>query len=128
MTAKTLDSYRLAMDRLKIIRDIAFVHMGKIDNPDILVIIADFHMKLAEATWSIASGVYDEKLIVILRNAGFRSDAGKTAERLFGGWGGSAGGHKGAARAEVPLEGIPEKAKGHANLDQFVQRAIKDIK
>ncbi|HDZ24371.1 MAG TPA: exopolyphosphatase [Desulfobacteraceae bacterium] len=128
MTKKTLDSYRAAMDRLKIIRDIAFVHMGNIHNPDILVMIADFHMKLAEATWSIASGVYDEKLIVILRNAGFRGDAGKTALKLFGPLGGSAGGHKGAARAEVPLEGIMKQNKGRSDPGQFVQKVLKNLK
>ncbi len=128
MTKKTLDSYRLAMDRLKIIRDIAFVHMGEIDNPDILVIIADFHMKLAEATWSIASGVYNEKLIVILRNAGFRGDAGKTAVKLFGPVGGSAGGHKGAARAEVSLDRIMKHDKGRSDPGLFVQKALRDLK
>jgi nanoRNase/pAp phosphatase (c-di-AMP/oligoRNAs hydrolase) len=128
MTQKTLDSYRLALDRLKIIRDVAFVHMGGIDNPDILVIIADFFMKFAEATWSIVSGVYDEKLIVILRNAGFRGDAGKTAVKLFGPFGGSAGGHKGAARAEVPLEEIMKQNKGQFYPDQFVQKALRGLK
>jgi nanoRNase/pAp phosphatase (c-di-AMP/oligoRNAs hydrolase) len=128
MTKKTLDSYRLAMDRLKIIRDIAFVHMGEIDNPDILVIIADFYMKLAEATWSIASGVYNEKLIVILRNAGFRGDAGKTAVKLFGPAGGSAGGHKGAARAEVPLAGIMKQNKGRSDPGLFVQKALRNLR
>ena len=128
MTKKTLDSYRLAMDRLKIIRDIAFVHMGEIDNPDILVIIADFHMKLAEATWSIASGVYDEKLIVILRNAGFRGDAGKTAVKLFEPLGGSAGGHKGAARAEIPLEEIMKQNKGRPDPGRLVQKTLRYLR
>jgi len=46
--------------------------MEEVGNPDVLVMIADFFMKLAEANWSIVTGIYEEKLIVILRTAGFQ--------------------------------------------------------
>jgi nanoRNase/pAp phosphatase (c-di-AMP/oligoRNAs hydrolase) len=129
MTRKTLASYRLAMEKLVFLKDIAFVHLAEVDNPDVLVIIADFFMKLAEVTWSIVSGVFNKKLIIILRNAGFRSDAGKTAEKLFGRWGGVAGGHKTAARAEVPLNAVlGENARDASNLEQFVLKSLKEFK
>ncbi len=83
MTKQSLAIYRTAMDNLTFVKDIAFVHMGDVDNPDFLVIIADFFMKLAEARWSIASGVCDGKLIVILRNADFRGDAGISVLGFF---------------------------------------------
>jgi len=102
MTRKTLNRFREAMDKLTIYKQVAHVHMGKVKNPDNLVIIADFFLKLAEVSWSIASGNYGQKLIIIMRNVGFRRHAGKTAEKLFGEWG-TAGGHQSAARAEVPL-------------------------
>jgi len=127
MTKKTLASYRIAMERLKLLKNVAFVHMGNVDNPDILVIIADFFMKFAEARWSVVSGIYGKNLIVILRNAGFRGDAGKTALRLFGRWGGSAGGHKGAARAEIPLKGLPKEAGGGSHLSRFVLKILGEI-
>jgi len=128
MTLQTLDSYRKAMERLTFFRDIAVVHMGKVKNPDILVIIADFFMRLAEIYWSVVSGIYDEKLIVILRNAGFRDDAGKAAQKMFGGWGGTAGGHRAAARAEIPLENILKAARGPAGLEEFVLESVKELK
>ncbi len=128
MTKQTLDSYRFAMKRLRLLNNIAFIDMGEVDNPDILVIIADFFMRLADATWSIASGSNNGKLIVIFRNAGFREDAGKTAKKLFGHLGGSAGGHKSAARAEIALEKINEVTKGQPNLGRFVLKKIKDLK
>jgi len=127
MTKETLASYRIAMDRLKLVRHMAFIHMGEVENPDILVIIADFFMRLAEATWSIVSGVYEEKLILILRNAGFRSDAGKVAQKFFGHWGGSAGGHRSAARAEITLEAIKKELKGRTDLAQFVMNRLKTV-
>lgn len=61
--------------------------MERVDNPDILVILADFFLKLAEANWSIVSGVYDARLVVVLRNGTFRGNAGNTAQKLFGPWG-----------------------------------------
>ena len=94
ISRKTLCDYALAMNRLQIIGNTALANMGAVANPDILVIIADFFMKLAEAEWSVVTGIWRDKLIVILRNAGFRGNAGTMAKKLFGSWGASAGGHK----------------------------------
>jgi len=128
ITVNTLSSYVKAMERLTFTKNIAFVHMEDVENPDILVIIADFFMRLAEATWSIASGVYEEKLIIILRNAGFTGDAGKIAQDLFGSWGGSAGGHRSAARAEIPLKGIDKLAKGRSGLKKLILKQLEALR
>ncbi|RLC28198.1 MAG: exopolyphosphatase [Deltaproteobacteria bacterium] len=128
ITRETLESYRLSMERLRLIRDIAVIHMGAVESPDILVILADFYMKLAEATWSVASGTFGDKLVVIMRYAGFRKDAGKMAQRLFTQWGGSAGGHKGAARAEIPVAGLPPRARNPEGLGDFVLKTIGKLK
>lgn len=105
ITRKMLFRFQKAMQKVQFVNHIAVVHMGAVDKPDTLVLIADFFLKIAEATWSIASGIYGNRLIVIFRNAGFRRNAGKMARDLFGDEG-SAGGHKDAARAEIPLENI----------------------
>jgi len=82
---------------------------------------------MAEATWCVVSGSWDQKLIIILRNAGFRLDAGKMAQKLFGQLG-SAGGHKDAARAEIPLEAIRKAIKGRSDVGEFVLKSIKALK
>jgi nanoRNase/pAp phosphatase (c-di-AMP/oligoRNAs hydrolase) len=128
MTRKTLASYRLAMERLTFLKDIAYVHMGAVENADVLVIIADFFIRLAEASWSVVSGVHKDKLIVIFRNAELRGNAGKTAQGLFGRWGALAGGHHGAARAEMPLTLLPKDAKGPVEPGVFVWRNLKEMK
>ena len=126
MTKETLSEFRTALDNLTFIKDKAFIHMGKVNNPDILVIIADFFLKMVEATWCIVSGVYGQKLIIIFRNAGFRLDAGKKAKRLFGKWG-SAGGHTSAARAEIPLHEIKPGLQNASEAKQFVLGKIKGM-
>jgi hypothetical protein len=50
-------AYLLKGQGLIIFRDIAFVHMDRVDNPDTLVLIADFFMEIAEIQCSIVSGV-----------------------------------------------------------------------
>ena len=127
MTRKTLSKFRFAIERLSFLEGIAYVHMGRVDNPDILVIIADFFMRLAEARWSIVSGVYDNKLVLVLRNATLRGNAGNTAQKLFGRWGGSAGGHAGAARAEIPLSMIRSQMKSRIDLAGFVKQQLKEL-
>ncbi len=126
MTRKTLASFQLAMEKVKIFHNTAFVYMEEVRDPDVLVMIADFFMKLAEATWSITAGVWNETLVVILRNAGFRGNAGKVAEKVFGHMDGSAGGHKGAARAEIPMEIIKSESKG-GDIEKFLLSAFRAV-
>ena len=124
LTKATLDSFRTALENLIFYKDIVFIHMGKVNTPDILVMVADFFLKMAEATWCIVSGIYGQKLIVIFRNAGFRLDAGKMAEKLLGQYG-TAGGHKSAARAEVPVHEIKQGSKGEVDIKNFIFGLIK---
>jgi nanoRNase/pAp phosphatase (c-di-AMP/oligoRNAs hydrolase) len=126
MTRKTLSSFRAALENLVYLKDRAYIHMGKVNDPDILVILADFFLKLVESTWCIVSGVYGQKLIVIFRNAGFRLDAGKAAQKLFGQWG-PAGGHKSAARAEILVDELPAPSQEEPELKQFILNRIKGM-
>lgn len=77
-----------------------FVYIGKVDNPDILVVIADFLTRVYEFRWVAVSGLYEETVVVIYRGDGSR-DIGRLARVQFGDIG-SAGGHRALARAEFP--------------------------
>lgn len=94
--------YKKALDEKRIRKDRIFVHLGQVINPDVCVLIADFFMRVESLNWSIVSGVYDKKLVIIFRNDGIRKKAGTVAKQGFGNLG-SAGGHKSTARAEIPL-------------------------
>ena len=97
-----LKYFKTALHSMRLRKGRVFVHLGQVVNPDVCVIIADFFMRLVSVTWSIVSGTYDKKLIVILRNDGIRKNAGNVAKESFGQLG-SAGGHKNMARAEIAL-------------------------
>ena len=124
ISKKNLDDLKKAMENMVFYKQTAYVHMGRVKNADTLVITADFLLKLAEATWSIVSGVQDDQLIVIFRNAGFRRNAGSLASHLFGNIG-SAGGHKAAARAEVPLVNIDAVLRSETDYRDYVLGLIK---
>ncbi len=128
MTVKTLEIFKEAMDRLVIYKDTAVVFMGDNRPPDSLVMVADFFMRLAEATWSVVAGIHRGKLIVIIRNAGLRGDAGRLAQRLFGKLGGNAGGHASAARAEIPVENVKEAMGGEESVERFLLSQIKEMR
>jgi nanoRNase/pAp phosphatase (c-di-AMP/oligoRNAs hydrolase) len=124
ITKETLASFHMALENLVFIKDKTFIHMGEVASGDILVILADFFLKIAESRWCIVSGIYGRRLIVIFRSAGFRLDAGKMAQKLFGKWG-SAGGHIHAARAEVLLDEILPGMKDLSEVKQFMIAKLK---
>ena len=94
-----------ALAELKYSKGRYYSHVGRVRSPDVLVIIADFLNHVGDIDWVFVSGIHGEKLIVIFRCDGYRKNAGKLASETFGDLG-SAGGHKGAARAEVPLKNL----------------------
>ena len=98
--------FRIALNEVKTSKRRAYVHIGRVSTPDILVIIADFFNRVEGFDWVIVSGIHAEKMVVIFRCDGYRKNAGKLAKSSFGNYG-PAGGHKEAARAEAPLKNLP---------------------
>jgi len=96
-----LKYFKTALEIRRIRKGKVFVHLGTVVNPDVCVLIADFFMRVNSVKWSIISGIYKNKLIVIFRNDGIRKNAGTVAQKAFD-MIGSAGGHKSMARAEIP--------------------------
>ena len=103
-----LKYFKNALQNMRMRRGRVFVHLGPVVNPDVCVLIADFFMRVNPVKWSIVSGFYDKKLIIVLRNDGLRKNAGKVAKQSFGHIG-TAGGHKSMARAEIPVTELMER-------------------
>jgi|UniRef100_A0A7V6A437 nanoRNase/pAp phosphatase (c-di-AMP/oligoRNAs hydrolase) len=105
MTLKMLGYYQSGLKRLRRRGNRLYTFLGEVPTPDIMVILADFLLRVEEISWTIVGGIYEDKLIVIFRNDGLRKNAGRLASRAFGKFG-SAGGHAATARAEVPLANL----------------------
>ena len=100
-----LPYFKTALAEMKVSKKRLYAHVGRVRSPDILVIIADFLNHVHDTSWVLVSGVHGERLVVIFRCDGYKRNAGKLAEKIFG-EAGSAGGHREAARAEVPLKNL----------------------
>ena len=85
-----------------------YTYLGPVENPDILVNIADLFMRVYEIRWVAVAGLYEDLLVIIFRSDGISRDVGKYAAQIFGEIG-SAGGHKSMARAEIPLAALEGK-------------------
>lgn len=120
-----LKYFNVALQELKYSKRRYYTHVGRVRSPDVLVIIADFLNHVGEIDWVFVSGIHGEKLVVIFRCDGYRKSAGKLAGRTFGDIG-SAGGHKEAARAEVPLKNLDlgDREFTSATLKRYIMRHI----
>ncbi len=101
-----LKYFKIALNEVKASKGRAYAHLGRVGTPDILVIIADFLNRVDKFDWVLVSGLFGERVVVIFRCDGYRKNAGKLAQKTFGEYG-PAGGHREAARAEVPLKNLP---------------------
>jgi nanoRNase/pAp phosphatase (c-di-AMP/oligoRNAs hydrolase) len=120
---RDLRVFQTALENRAISRKRLYAHVGRVYAPDICVQVADFFMRVYGMGWSFASGVSGDKLIIIIRNDGYRKDAGKLAVAAFGPYG-SAGGHRGAARAEIPLDDL--RRKGIQLTDNALEDFVKE--
>jgi nanoRNase/pAp phosphatase (c-di-AMP/oligoRNAs hydrolase) len=126
MGIKDLKYFQQALDNRRITKGKIFSHLDTVHSTDILVLVADFFMRCHEVAWTIVSGVYNKNLVVVIRNDGFRKNAGNWAIKAFGKLG-SAGGHRAMARAEIPMGNLDShltKAE-ISNLGRFVIRQFK---
>lgn len=77
------------------------IHIGKIDQPDVCVHVADLLARFIGVKAIVVMGETKDTLFVIMRAGSYATHVGRLARKLekYG----SAGGHKSKARAEIPL-------------------------
>jgi nanoRNase/pAp phosphatase (c-di-AMP/oligoRNAs hydrolase) len=123
---RDLKYFEQALEGKRVIKGKIFSHLDQVNSPDILVLVADFFMRCHEVDWTVVSGVYNNNLIVIIRNDGIRKNAGTWAIKAFGRLG-NAGGHRAMARAEIPLDNLEDHISKTetSNLGRFVIRQFK---
>lgn len=108
-------------------RDRVMCFLGKVESADACVQVADFFIRIAEIYYVLIAGIVRDRLVIVLRGDGYRQDCGAIAIKAFGGYG-SAGGHKSAARVEIPLEALKaplDEDFSQENVEQFMIQCLR---
>jgi nanoRNase/pAp phosphatase (c-di-AMP/oligoRNAs hydrolase) len=102
--------------------------LGKIESPDVCVQVADFYLRLIGTYYVVVAGIVEDRLIITFRGDGYRQDCGALAQKAFGLYG-SGGGHRSAARMEIPLAGLQQQLNDNLsqqNVDRFLIENLKN--
>ncbi len=123
---KELHYFHEALDRLKVSRRTAAIHIGEVETYDIAVIIADFLIRVSGIEFVAVSCIIHDKLIIVFRSRNPVKKAGEIAARAFGEIG-SAGGHESSARAEIPMKrlGNNPDAKDSKSIEDFIRKRLR---
>jgi nanoRNase/pAp phosphatase (c-di-AMP/oligoRNAs hydrolase) len=108
-------------------RDRIISFLGRVDSVDACVQVADFFLRLIDIYYVIVAGIVKERLIIIFRGDGYRQDCGSIAKKAFAIYG-NAGGHRSAARVEIPIETIKEVLHNdisQESIDHFLMQRLR---
>jgi nanoRNase/pAp phosphatase (c-di-AMP/oligoRNAs hydrolase) len=108
-------------------RDRVICFLGAVESADVCVQVADFFLRVINIFYVIIAGIVKDRLIIIFRGDGYRQDCGSIAMKSFGNIG-SAGGHRSAARVEIPMETLKtalENDLSQESLDRFLVQRLR---
>lgn len=97
-----LDALGDALVHRQIIHNVLFAHLGPVSRPDLIPQFADLCLQVAGIEWSVVSGLTGDEVHISVRNVGYVRAAGDVVKDAFAQLG-SAGGHRTAAKAVIPL-------------------------
>jgi nanoRNase/pAp phosphatase (c-di-AMP/oligoRNAs hydrolase) len=108
-------------------RDRIISFLGKVESVDACVQVADFFLRLVDIYYVIIAGIVKDRLVIIFRGDGYRQDVGAIAQKAFANYG-NAGGHRSAARVEIPIEKIKEVLNNDLSqeaIDHFLMQRLR---
>jgi nanoRNase/pAp phosphatase (c-di-AMP/oligoRNAs hydrolase) len=123
-----LDYFSIALIRLRHARNVLYSNVGPVPSADVCAQIADFLMRVKEASWALVCGAVGRKLVVVFRCDGQNRHAGRLAEAAFRPLG-SAGGHRTMGRAEIEESALPGGIvlTESERVNAFLFRALADV-
>ncbi|OPX18701.1 MAG: hypothetical protein BZ151_13265 [Desulfobacca sp. 4484_104] len=111
---------RRAVDNAFFYKNVIGTRLGEIGNPDMVAEMADFLLRHERMSWSIATGLHQDKLLVSIRATNNRARAGRTIRRLVEVLGGTAGGHNLVAGGQLDCKGKSIKEISQLDRDLII--------
>ncbi len=115
-----------ALEKLEQVDSLIVSHLGRVEQPDIVPELADLLLRLEGKTWSLASGLFEERIYLSIRTTNPRADAGTLMRRLIGRRG-KGGGHGRTAGGwlDVSKLGDEDRARTQRDLGLRLARELK---
>lgn len=85
--------------------------LGHVEREDLIPQIADFLLQFEDVEWVACAGIYEEQLVMSIRNVGYVKSAGEVVKRIISNFG-LGGGHRTMAKGIIPLSAW--KARYHS--------------
>ena len=101
--------------------------LDSVESADVCVQIADFYLHLIGTYYVVVAGIVGDRLIIIFRGDGYRQNCGAIAQKAFGVIG-KGGGHRSAARMELPLDVLKANLGGELsrkNVERFILESLR---
>lgn len=103
-----------------------YTWLGRVGSADLLVVVADFFLRVLGLRWVAVCGESGGRLVAIFRGGGERLNLGAVAALTFEGLG-TGGGHAAMARAEMALKNLPKKEEGgREDAEAFTFRCVHE--
>ncbi|HRS97732.1 MAG TPA: hypothetical protein P5040_06070, partial [Smithella sp.] len=101
--------------------------LGNVESPDVCVQVADFYLHVIGTSYVVVAGIVNDRLVIIFRGDGYRQDCGAMAQKACGQIG-QGGGHRSAARLEIPLDVLKAELQGdlsHESVERFLHQCLR---
>ncbi|MHB8771768.1 MAG: DHH family phosphoesterase [Syntrophales bacterium] len=124
---KFLKYFDYACQNKRRYRDRVIIFLGTVESADACVQVADFFLRVINIFYVITAGIVKDKMVIIFRGDGYRQDCGAIARKGFSQFG-SAGGHRSAARVEIPVETLKTALDGEITqeaVDKFLVQRLR---
>lgn len=82
--------------------------LGSVEREDLIPQIADFLMQFEDVDWVVCGGIFEDNVVMSVRNVGYVKSAGDVVKRIIAGWG-LGGGHRTMAKIIVPVSAWKNK-------------------
>jgi len=115
-----LQSLGRALTRIVVDEGILAIHLGEVTREDVIPQFVEFCMQVEGVIWGAVSGIYQNKVVISVRNVGYVESAGRKVEAFFNEFG-SAGGHRSSAKAVVPVDVFEQ------NFGKISEESIRKI-
>lgn len=96
----------------------SYAWLGKVASPDLLVVVADFFLRVHGLRWVAVCGTSAGRLVVVFRGGDGLVDLGSVAALTFENMG-SGGGHSAMARAEMAVADVPREHRNSVDAFTF---------